>query len=381
MDYIFIDEAHKISEEDSRSAFYYSVIERLCERQRKPRIIFASPNIPNPEIYQQLIPETADVVKNQMASEYTPVSQVKFLVDFNHQEVKYYDSIKRCLKYATELTGDENLYKLLRRLGKGSKNLVYCHSKTRVIEYAQTYANMLPELHDPDLDALSDEIKDEVYSDYFLAETVKRGVAYHMGYLPAALRLRIEELFRQDGKIHTIVCTSTLLEGVNLPADNLFVTHYLNGKKELNEVAFRNLLGRVGRIQYNLYGNVYLMALEKDADTQKYADMLRLKEKTLIIDAKYYGQTLQKQFDKYSLHSGNVYQIFTYVKNQDKDNTGNVAGILLYAKTDEDITPDCMFNMGGNQIGAKTLDLNKDFSLIAAQLDKIAEDYFGKQKK
>ena len=105
--------------------------------------------------------------------------------------------------------------------------------------------------------------------------------------------------------------------------------------------------------------------------------MLRLKEKTLIIDAKYYGHTLQKQFDKYTLHSGNLYQIYTYVKNQDKDNTGNVAGILLYAKTDEDITPDCMFNMGGNQIGAKTLDLNKDFSLIAAQLDKIAEDYFG----
>ena len=104
--------------------------------------------------------------------------------------------------------------------------------------------------------------------------------------------------------------------------------------------------------------------------------MLRLKDKILIIDAKYYGKTLQKQYDKYTLHSNNVYQIFTYVKNQDKDNTGNVAGILLYAKTDEDITPDCVFNMGGNQIGAKTLDLNKDFPLIAAQLDKLAEDFF-----
>lgn len=104
---------------------------------------------------------------------------------------------------------------------------------------------------------------------------------------------------------------------------------------------------------------------------------LRLKDRILIIDAKYYGRTLQKQFDKYSLHSGNVYQIFTYVKNQDKDNTGNVAGLLLYAKTDEDITPDCIFNMGGNQIGAKTLDLNKEFQLIAAQLDKLAEDFFG----
>ena len=101
--------------------------------------------------------------------------------------------------------------------------------------------------------------------------------------------------------------------------------------------------------------------------------MLQFKEKTLIIDAKYYGSTLQKQFEKYSLHSNNLYQIITYLKNLDKDNTGNVAGILLYAKTDEDITPDVVFNMGGNQIGARTLDLNKEFPLIASQLDKLAE--------
>ena len=105
---------------------------------------------------------------------------------------------------------------------------------------------------------------------------------------------------------------------------------------------------------------------------------LRKDDRILIIDAKYYGRTLQNQFDKYTLHSGNVYQIFTYVKNQDKDNTGKVAGLLLYAKTEEAITPDCTFNMGGNQIGAKTLDLNADFRIIAAQLDRIAEQYFGK---
>ena len=106
--------------------------------------------------------------------------------------------------------------------------------------------------------------------------------------------------------------------------------------------------------------------------------LLRKNERILIIDAKYYGQTLQQQFDKYTLHSGNMYQIFTYVKNQDTENTGNVTGLLLYAKTDEDITPDCMFNMGGNLIGAKTLDLNCNFNVISSQLDKIAEDFFGK---
>ena len=102
---------------------------------------------------------------------------------------------------------------------------------------------------------------------------------------------------------------------------------------------------------------------------------LRMNEKILIIDAKYYGKILQKQFDKYSLHSAHIYQIFAYVKNQDKDHTGNVAGMVLYAKTDEDITPDCMFDMDGNQIGAKTLDLNRDFHLISKQLDEIVQQY------
>lgn len=275
LDYIFIDEAHKISSKDSRSAFYYSVVEKLSSRQTKPRFIFASPNIPNPEIYLQLIPEGAEVEKSKLSTRYTPVSQVKLLVDIHKGEVRYYDSIRRCLTYVAKLDAADDFYHLLLRLGKGSKNLIYCHSKARVTEYAQRLAKMLPPMNDPDLDALSDEIKDVVYDDYFLAETVKKGVAYHMGYLPAALRLRIEELFRKEKKIHTIVCTSTLLEGVNLPADNLFVTHYMNGRNELDEVSFKNLLGRVGRIQYNLYGNVYLMTMEKGADSQKYVEMLQ----------------------------------------------------------------------------------------------------------
>lgn len=84
------------------------------------------------------------------------------------------------------------------------------------------------------------------------------------------------------------------------------------------------------------------------------------------------------QYDKATLHSGNIYQIFTYVKNQDTANIGNVSDMLLYAKTEETITPDCSFVMGGNRISVKTLDLNKEFKLIAAQLDKIAEDHFCK---
>lgn len=100
-------------------------------------------------------------------------------------------------------------------------------------------------------------------------------------------------------------------------------------------------------------------------------------DKTLIVDAKYYSRTMQHHFDSNTFHSANMYQIYTYVKNFDKNHTGNVSGMLLYARTDEAIQPDNEYMIGGNKIGIKTLDLNCDFKLIAAQLDAIAEQFFG----
>ncbi len=105
--------------------------------------------------------------------------------------------------------------------------------------------------------------------------------------------------------------------------------------------------------------------------------MLTRGEKTLIIDAKYYSHTTQVQYGKHTLHSQNVYQIFTYVMNQDIGNTGNVAGLLLYAKTNEDIVPDVDTVIMGHKISAKTLDLNCDFKTISIQLKAIAKTYFG----
>ena len=100
-------------------------------------------------------------------------------------------------------------------------------------------------------------------------------------------------------------------------------------------------------------------------------------EKTLIIDAKYYSHTMQHHFDSNTFHSSNMYQIFTYVKNFDKQQTGNVSGMLLYARTNEAIQPDNDYIIGGNKISVKTLNLNCDFGEIAQQLNDIATEHFG----
>ena len=108
--------------------------------------------------------------------------------------------------------------------------------------------------------------------------------------------------------------------------------------------------------------------------------MLSRGNSILIIDAKYYLHTMQTQFDTYSIHSGNLYQIFTYVKNKEvelADKPHVVSGMLLYAKTDETRLPNQTYQMSGNKISVKTLDLDCDFEKIAEQLDAIVEEFFG----
>ena len=107
--------------------------------------------------------------------------------------------------------------------------------------------------------------------------------------------------------------------------------------------------------------------------------MLSKGSATLIIDAKYYGHTTQSQYGVNTLHSGNLYQIFTYVKNKDAeygDQPHTVSGMLLYAQTDEVVQPNHVYHMSGNKITVRTLDLNLPFSDIAKQLDGIVATHF-----
>ena len=107
--------------------------------------------------------------------------------------------------------------------------------------------------------------------------------------------------------------------------------------------------------------------------------MLSKGNTTLIIDAKYYGHTTQEQYGVHTLHSGNLYQIFTYVKNKDAEygeQPRNVSGMLLYAQTDESVQPNNIYRMGGNKISVRTLNLNCSFKEIASQLDEIVTEHF-----
>lgn len=132
-----------------------------------------------------------------------------------------------------------------------------------------------------------------------------------------------------------------------------------------------NLHARAERIQWNLdndYDNqtTFLPSMKSDI-------MLSYNGRILIIDTKFYGKMTQNHFNKSSIHSANLYQIFTYVKNVDSNHSKSVIGMLLYAKTSEEVIPNLDAKFDGNRILVSTLDLNQNFDNIKRQLDSIAD--------
>lgn len=318
IDYLFIDEAHKISSKDSRSPFYYKVVDLLSKRETKPHIIFSSPNIPNPEVYLQLIPDLSNATNSKLATTYSPVNQIKYIVDLVDSQVSVFNDFRRTAVNVGRFKQPVSPAQLIRVVGAGHQNIIYCSSTKKAVNMALDYAKSLPITNNNTaLISLAKEIRSEIHNDYYLADIISRGVAYHIGYLPSNIRLQIESLFR-SGDITAIFCTSTLVEGVNLPADNLFITHYKNGLSNMTPVDFKNLIGRVGRIEYNLYGNVFLVRSDKNVNSKKYVELLETDVPSQKLSIASQLTAPQKKKVVECLAAGNI-ELLKYPTNQSVD--------------------------------------------------------------
>lgn len=154
-------------------------------------------------------------------------------------------------------------------LGGEDGSLLYETGPREAEKTAGLVAEMLRskdrELRDASLDTLVKFIHDHVHPDYQLASMVKEGVAYHYGRMPSLLREAIEASFKQDeGGIRFLVCTTTLAQGVNLPARNVFIDTPTRGSgKPLDPALIWNFAGRAGRLNHDIVGNVFLLNYEE----------------------------------------------------------------------------------------------------------------------
>ncbi|MDX8045372.1 restriction endonuclease [Gracilibacillus sp. S3-1-1] len=106
--------------------------------------------------------------------------------------------------------------------------------------------------------------------------------------------------------------------------------------------------------------------------------VLQKDKKTLIVDAKVYSENMAVRFEGgvAKQKSSNLYQIFTYINNWEKEADETVAGMLLYAKTTALNQPNHLYHIKGNQIIVVSLDLQQDFSGIKENLLAHADQFF-----
>lgn len=124
------------------------------------------------------------------------------------------------------------------------KEFIYFKSPDSISNFIN--AQDLSGLKDVEYDTdIIDWMCSHVNKDWYYIDYIKKGIGIHHGNTPLFLRKFIEDEYA-NGNIHTILCTSTLVEGINTPTDQLIIYDTPRTTFELN-----NLIGRVGRLNVN----------------------------------------------------------------------------------------------------------------------------------
>lgn len=266
-DIVIIDEAQKIGD-GSRGILLQQVIEELTRRSNSTKFLFSSPSTENPEIFLEDAPE--DVSVKPIQSEYIAVNQNLLWASQVPRKPKEW-LLSLCNGESSYLLGRFNInsrptheskrlplvaYALADKRGG---NLLYVNGAADAEKTALQLWDLLGEennISDQEIIDLIDLSAKSINKKYSLNVVLSRGVGFHYGNMPLLIKAEIERLFK-SGKLKFLVCTSTLIEGVNLPAKSIFMRGPKKGKgRPLSEIDFWNLAGRAGRQGKEFQGNV-----------------------------------------------------------------------------------------------------------------------------
>ncbi len=285
IDFIFIDEIQGVEDEQGRGSTFENVFEDLAVQFPKAKLVTAGPHISKPEkTFLEVFGKEATPFRTQLS----PVIQFKKIVRATQQkdlEIEVRDDINKPL--VINIDTDYNAQSLFKNGSNGNiiervinlvapaqSNIVFSNRGDYAEKWAQEYQESKDYLKVPKrVQELIDFLKDEFNPKYYLIDCLEKGVAFHHGKLPDIIRKEVEELF-QDKKILNLFCTSTLIEGVNLPANNLFIITPRKNLEDLTDFEFGNLIGRAGRLSESLYGSIYFIEKpnHKGKTPQEYFD-------------------------------------------------------------------------------------------------------------
>ena len=272
-DCIIVDEAHEILEDNARSRTLANVIIVAQKRNPKVSFKFLTPFLSDSNNLKTRY--TTYDIEGFKVSEYIKTEKYYVYDLRNHTGLKLYDQFLN--KYLS-VENNRRIHSEEQVVEKYSagKNIIYLNKPTEIEGFALSLAEVLPDVDSEIIQTACDNISEYLKPQYNLLTCLRKGIIYHHGSVPDAIRIYIEELYKKDAAIKYVITNSTLLSGVNLPAERIFILNNRRGKSNLSQDAFKNLVGRVCR-----FSEIF---------NKESGDLQRLEPKIYLVFGKYFAK-------------------------------------------------------------------------------------------
>lgn len=321
LDILVVDEVQNIervaNDGDQRSKILYDFLKEIKHQTTTKRIILSGPRLKNVgnlgfDIFDEVsfeaetkVPPVVNITYsvsklkgNFYFNQYSDISEEPNSIIIQHNErikglggTQYNDTFHSYLDF------------VISRISNKS-NLIFSPTANQARKTAIYLSNNAQPKNREQVESLAEYISEFVHKDYDLVGLVQHGVAYHTGKLPLHIRSAIEDSF-SNGIINNIVCTTTLMQGVNFPASNIIVRNpYLFTRKmknrdnvKLSNYEFSNLRGRAGRLLKEFIGRTIVLDESSFEIEQENETLFEHTEKELSTGYAEYYEKFKEDID------------------------------------------------------------------------------------
>jgi len=139
------------------------------------------------------------------------------------------------------------------------QTMIYCQSPPSTRKVLKEYLQLrkIEPSTDQELIEAAKWTAENYHDQWLVSIALQHGIGIHHGRLPRSLGRFMVRAF-EEGKLKILLCTSTLIEGVNTAAKNVIVFDNKLNTKSLDFFTFNNIRGRSGRMFRHFVGHVYV---------------------------------------------------------------------------------------------------------------------------
>ena len=193
------------------------------------------------------------------------------------------------LEYPETTKEKRLIYTVSQLISRQENMIVYAYSRTSAESYAKKLIDS-GNIADIDIKPISpfvthlENSMNGMGKNWVVTRALKKGIGIHHGLVPKYIQNEIIYLFN-NRILHTLICTTTITEGVNTTAKNMIILSYKKGKKDLKKFDAKNIEGRAGRFLQHYRGRVFIL-------DRKFNDIMEQPDETL--HHKYYDRLARK---------------------------------------------------------------------------------------